>query len=200
MLSPLALGLALQLAASPPPLPEAPRRQPLLADLAAPALQLAPRAPTRRTPAPGAPAQDVEYSDWYYRRLDVHRYGSYVMLLLFLAQYYAGTQLEQGGEDNWAEDAHPLLAGGVAVLFASNTVTGVWNLWEGRKDPNDRKRRFLHAGLMLLADAGFVATGILADEAEDRPGGAGAHKTVALSSMAVATLGYAIMLDVFRPD
>lgn len=174
MLSPLALGLVLQLA-------DAPRRQPLLVELA-------------------PPTQNVEYSDWYYRRLDVHRYGSYVMLPLFLAQVYAGTQLERGGEDNWAADAHPLLAGGVAVLFASNTVTGVWNLWEGRTDPADRTARFLHAGLMLLADAGFVATGILADAAEDRPGGAGAHKTVALSSMAVATLGYVIMLDVFRPD
>lgn len=142
----------------------------------------------------------VDYSEWYYRRLDIHRWGSYAMLPLFIAQYAAGTQLEKGGEDNWAEDVHPLLAGGVAVLFASNTVTGVWNLWEGRQDPNDRKRRFLHAGLMLLADAGFVATGILADQAEDNGSGAGTHKTVAIASMSVATLSWAIMLDAFRPD
>jgi hypothetical protein len=141
----------------------------------------------------------VDYSEWYYRRLDIHRWGSYAMLPLFIAQYVAGSQLESGGEDNWAEDVHPMLAGGVAALFASNTVTGVWNLWEGRQDPADRKRRFLHAGLMLLADAGFVATGILADEAEDN-GGAGAHKTVAIASMSLATLSWAIMLDTFRPN
>jgi hypothetical protein len=142
----------------------------------------------------------VDYSEWYYRRLDIHRWGSYAMLPLFVAQYVAGSQLESGGEDNWAEDVHPMLAGGVAALFASNTVTGVWNLWEGRKDPTDRKRRFLHAGLMLLADAGFVATGILADEAEDDGSGAGAHKTVAIASMSLATLSWAIMLDTFRPN
>ncbi len=144
-------------------------------------------------------AAGVEYSEWYYRRLDIHRWGSYAMLPLFLAQYYAGTQLEQNGEENWAADLHPALAGGVAALFASNTVTGVWNLYEGRKDPTDRKRRFLHASLMLLADAGFVATGILADETEDG-GDASAHKTMAIASMSVATLGWVIMLDLFRPD
>ena len=35
---------------------------------------------------------------------------------------------------------------------------------------------------------------------EDDGSGAGAHKTVALASMTVATLSWAIMLDVFRPD
>lgn len=145
-------------------------------------------------------SKSVDYSDWYYRRLDIHRWGSYAMVPLFIAQYVVGTKLESGDDSDWAEDVHPMLAGGVAALFASNSVTGVWNLWEGRKDPNDRTRRFLHAGLMLLADAGFVATGILADEAEDDGGGAGAHKTVAIASMTVATLGWAIMLDIFRPD
>jgi hypothetical protein len=142
----------------------------------------------------------VDYSTWYYRRLDIHRWGSYAMLPLFIAQYVAGSQLESGGEDNWAEDVHPMLAGGVAVLFASNSVTGVWNLWEGRQDPMDRKRRFLHAGLMLLADAGFVATGILADKAEDDGRGVSAHKTAAIASMSLATLSWAIMLDTFRPN
>jgi hypothetical protein len=141
----------------------------------------------------------VDHSDWYDRRLDIHRWGSYVMLPLFIAQYVAGSQLESGGADNWAEDMHPMLAGGVAALFASNTVTGVWNLWEGRTDPNDRKRA-LHAGLLLLADAGFVATGILADQAEDGGDGAGTHRTVAIASMTVATIGWAIMLDTLRPD
>jgi hypothetical protein len=149
---------------------------------------------------PALPHGRVDYSEWYYRRLDIHRWGSYAMLPLFITQYVAGSQLESGGEDNWAEDVHPMLAGGVAALFATNTVTGVWNLWEGRQDPTDRKRRFLHAGLMLLADAGFVATGILADEAEDDGGGAGAHKTVAIASMSLATLSWAIMLDTFRPN
>lgn len=145
------------------------------------------------TPAP-APAQ---YSDWYYRRLDVHRFGSYAMLPLFVAQFVVGTQLAKGEENDWAEDAHPMLAAGVGVLFASNTITGVWNLWEGRADPRDRKRRFAHATLMMLADAGFLATAVLGDELEDGAS-AGTHRAVAIGSMVVATVGWTIMLDVVR--
>lgn len=148
-----------------------------------------------------APAPAPELSDWYYRRLTIHRYASYTMLPLFVAQYVAGTQLVEGSGEGWAEDAHPMLALGVGALFATNTVTGVWNLWEGRKDPNDRKRRFAHATLMLLADAGFVATGILGDELEDTGvSGRNTHRAVAIASMATATLGYAIMLDIFRGE
>lgn len=194
MSSTIALLVALQLTAM--SAPSAPVLPPRLVDLRMPVAQVEFRGDAQvLTPRHAT----VDYSAWYYRRLDIHRWGSYAMLPLFVAQYVAGTKLEDGGADNWAEDVHPLLAGGVAALFATNTVTGVWNLWEGREDPNDRTRRFVHAGLMLLADAGFVATGILADQAEDG-GGAGTHKAVAIASMSVATLSWAIMLDVFRPD
>jgi hypothetical protein len=193
--SAIALLVALQFSAM--SVPSAPIQPSRLVDRRIPVAQL----PLRHAAeSPTLPHGRVDYSEWYYRRLDIHRWGSYAMLPLFIAQYVAGSQLESGGEDNWAEDVHPMLAGGVAALFATNTVTGVWNLWDGRKDPTDRKRRFLHAGLMLLADAGFVATGILADEAEDNGSGVGAHKTVAIASMSLATLSWAIMLDTFRPD
>lgn len=195
MSSAIALLVALQFSAM--SAPSAPMQQGRLIDRRIPVARVV---LGRAAAPPALPSGHVDYSDWYYRRLDVHRWGSYAMLPLFIAQYVAGSQLEGGGEDNWAEDVHPMLAGGVAVLFASNTVTGAWNLWEGRKDPTDRKRRFLHAGLLLLADAGFVATGILADQAEDGGSGAGTHRAVAIASMSVATIGWAIMLDTFRPD
>ena len=191
----IALLVALQFSAM--SVPSAPIQPSRLVDRRIPVAQLP---LSHATEAPTFAHGRVDYSEWYYRRLDIHRWGSYAMLPLFIAQYVAGSQLESGGEDNWAEDVHPMLAGGVAALFASNTVTGVWNLWDGRQDPTDRTRRFLHAGLMLLADAGFVATGILADAAEDDGSGAGAHKTVAIASMTLATLSWAIMLDTFRPD
>ena len=53
-----------------------------------------------------------------------------------------------------------------AALFAVNTVTGVWNLSEGRKDPNHRTKRMVHGILMAVADAGFVATGVMTPDSE----------------------------------
>jgi hypothetical protein len=162
----------------------------------------APRISASRPPALAEVRPDtvIEYSSAYYTRLTVHRWGSYAMLPLFAAQYYAGSQLISGEGDDWAEDAHPVLAASIGGLFAVNTTTGLWNLWDMRHDPNGRKRRIAHVTLMLLADAGFVATGILADEAEDEPGGANTHRAAALTSMALSTTGWLLMTDLFRKD
>lgn len=146
----------------------------------------------------GAPRQDFEYSSAYYTRLTIHRYGSYAMLPLFVAQYYVGSKLYDGSGGDWAEDVHPMLALGVGALFTSNTITGAWNLWEGRKDPKDRKRKVAHALLMMAADAGFLTTAILGDEVEDTGSGRATHRAVAISSMAVATTGWVLMLDFWR--
>jgi hypothetical protein len=56
---------------------------------------------------------------------------------------------------------------------------------------------------MLLADAGFVATGALARENESEDGFYGgptnnnAHRNMALVSMGTALVSYAIMLPIF---
>jgi len=141
----------------------------------------------------------VEYSDAYYTRLTIHRYASYATLPLFVAQYIAGEQLARKGDDapNWARSAHPALAGGVGALFAVNTVTGTWNMWEARHDPEGRGRRTLHGALMLLSDAGFAATGALASGAGEDGARRDLHRNVAISSMAVALTSYAIMLPIF---
>ncbi len=39
------------------------------------------------------------------------------------------------------------LAASIAVLFGVNTVTGVWNLRDARKDPAGRTRRTVHGGV-----------------------------------------------------
>lgn len=172
-------------------------------------LSSAPTAMEPRIPSPlevGAAAahvgqqQAVEYSDFYYTRLDIHRWASYAMLPLFAAQYFVGSELAKGGADDGPKDLHSTLALGVATLFTVNTVTGALNLWEGRKDAEGRKWRTTHAVLMMLADAGFVATAILADEAEDDGSGVGAHRTMAITSFAVSTASWMMMFDVFRPD
>lgn len=147
-----------------------------------------------------AGGQDL--SDAYYRRLGVHRAASYAMLPLFALQFAAGSQLLEKSSDapQWAKVGHRVGATGVAVLFATNLVTGIPNLIEARREPQDRGRRTFHSVMMLTAAAGFTATGLLAERAEGSPSARERHRAVAYSSMSVATIGYASMLDLFRRD
>lgn len=150
-------------------------------------------------PLGGARDSVPEYSAWYYRRLDVHRWGSYAMLPLFAYQYWAGTQLMRGeDQDGDVKERHALAATGLAALFTVNTVTGLWNLAEGWNDPTDRTRKRLHAISLLAADAGFVATGLLAKDARDSGRARRTHRNVAIGSMTLATTGWLMMLDLFR--
>ena len=155
------------------------------------------------------PPRAVEYSEWYGRRLTVHRWASYTMLPLFAAQYVLGDRiLDQktdayagvgNGVDPTTKRRHQWVAGGVGALFTLNTVTGVWNAVAARRDPNGRALRNTHTALMLAADAGFVTTGLLASRASDQgPPEARAHRNVALGSMGLATAGAALMW--FRRD
>jgi len=159
-----------------------------------------PALPAGMTLLPAPRDTVIEYSAAYYRRLDIHRWGSYAMLPLFAFQYAAGRELfdKSSTAPAWAREGHGIAATGVAALFGVNTVTGVWNLYEGWNDPQEHGRKVFHAAMMMLADAGFVATGILADEAEDSSSNRELHRTVALTSIGVATIGWASMLDIFR--
>ena len=181
-------------------------------------------APVPPAPAPRvAPAaadtgrrRAVEHSDAYYTRLTIHRWASWATVPLFAAQYAAGQQLLDKGDDapSWAKQAHPALAGGVAALFAVNGVTGGWNFWESRHEPGARRKA--HTVLMLLSGAAFTASGVTAPESEDGGGfeddgrprdigdddgrSANTHRTLAISGMALALAGYALMLPPFRRD
>jgi hypothetical protein len=157
------------------------------------ALPLQSLAEAEQAPAPRPMA--FEYSDGYRLRLKIHKYASFATLPLFVAQYAVGQKLYDGNASDSLRSAHSALAASTAVLFGVNTVTGVWNLYEGRKDPNGGTKRKVHGFLMLAADAGFVATGMLAPDHEGEGGGsASTHRTVALASMAVATVAYLMML------
>jgi len=142
---------------------------------------------------PAARPVAFEYSDGYYKRLKVHKYASVATLPLFVTQAVLGQKLYSGDYGNGTKDAHTAVAIGTATLFGMNTVTGVMNLWEARKDPNKSRKRKVHGILMLAADAGFVATGFLAP-GDDGSGNRSAHRAVALTSMGVATAAYLIML------
>jgi hypothetical protein len=148
--------------------------------------------PTAQT-AP--PPQAFEYSDGYRLRAKVHKASSLATLPLFATEGIIGQSLYSkptGGK----KDAHLAVAAGIGALFAVNTVTGVWNLIEARKDPHHRKRRLLHGLLMLGADAGFVTTAALGPESEhgDVSSSRGAHRAAAFTSIGLATTGYLVML------
>lgn len=137
------------------------------------------------------------YSDAYATRATIHKWSSWAMLPLFAGEYAVGQQLYNDPQ-NGSRDLHSLLAAGIGGLFAVNTATGALNLWESRKDPNGRTRRWIHGIAMLVADAGFLATAGTAPESE---GGSGItegnkslHRTLAISSGSVALGSWLMML------
>jgi hypothetical protein len=176
---------------------------------ATPPAALGPRLPQRFAPA--APVLDlpdsgrqrpraIEYSDFYYTRLTIHKAASYATVPLFVGEYLLGTRLYRSPPGSRAtQEWHRAFALGVAGLFAVNTVTGAWNLWDSRHDPAGRTRRYIHAALMFLADAGFVATGVTAPSPRrilysGAPVNLSTHRAIAIASMGTALASYAMML------
>ncbi|HET7468705.1 MAG TPA: hypothetical protein VFJ81_03485 [Gemmatimonadales bacterium] len=140
----------------------------------------------------------IEYSNAYGTRLAIHRYASYAELPLFAAEYALGQRIlngERTGDraSDGTRSAHKVVAGGLGVLFAVNTVTGVWNLVEARHDPSGRTRRNLHALGMLVADAGFLWTASLAGDARESLDAANRHRNAAIASISVATVSTVMM-------
>ncbi len=163
-------------------------------------------APSARAQDADPPDQDqtarpkaIEYSDAYETRAKIHKYASFATLPLLGTEVLLGQSLYNDPASRTSSARGPHIAVGTAItgLFAVNTVTGVWNLWESRSDPHHRTLRILHGVLMLGSDAGFVAAFGTA------PGGRNlvnfdsnkqTHRTVALTSMGVAAGSYLLML------
>jgi hypothetical protein len=147
----------------------------------------------------------IELSEGYAVRLKIHQIGSYLELPIFAAELLVGQKLyhdEQNGTvpSGSLRTAHSTLAASLGILFGVNTVTGVWNLVEGWKDPTGRTRRVIHSLAMLAADAGFLATALTAPEGRERFGTEGfdqsranTHRTLAISSSSVAAAATLMM-------
>lgn len=149
---------------------------------------------TRRRP------RAVEVSEWYGRRLTIHRTLSYAMPVVFATQYIAGTKLynasKAGGTPapSWARPVHKAGAATVAGIFGVNTVTGVWNLWDSRHTEDHRWLRYTHAAVMLGADAAFAYTGIkLSQDAKNDFMKRDEHRKVALYAIGASTASGVIM-------
>lgn len=146
----------------------------------------------------------IEYSHLYYTRLAIHKYGSFATIPLFVAEYAVGQSLfNQTAASSTVPVSqslrswHSMLAGGIGVLFGVNTITGGWNLWEGRKAKEGRTRRYLHSALMILSDAGFVAAGAITPSRRTiltDPSRRNLHRTLAEASAGTALVSYLIML------
>ena len=198
---------ALRLGAAPPPLlPDtdvAPPRVTTLAAIPRPIVRFpVPLAVDTPPPRPRA----IEYSDAYYTRLKIHRYVSYAVYPMAVAEYFVGQKLYDNPSDG-VKSTHLVLATGLATAFGLNTLTGAWNLYDSRQDPNGRARRYLHTLLMLASDAGFVATAATApgdDDFESRFGGfergggnRSTHRALAIGSMAVGVAS-GLMMTIWR--
>ncbi len=159
------------------------------------------RAQDSRGDDPQAPAPRpvaVEYSDAYYTRAKIHKYASFATLPLFATEVALGQTIynDPNANSSAVKGAHIAVGTAITGLFAVNTVTGVWNMWESRHEPEHHKLKLAHGILMLAADAGFVAT------FASGPSGHGTtlesdkqtHRTLALTSMGVATASYLLML------
>src|SRR4051812_34553201 len=140
--------------------------------------------------------KSVEVSEWYERRLRIHRYGAYATIPLFVFQAAAGNELyhKSSAAADWARTGHRVGATALATVFSINTVTGLWNLWDSRSAPG-RTRRSIHTLLMLASDAGFAYAGIkLSEDAEQSANARRNHRNLAYTSMGVSIVGGGMML------
>ena len=138
----------------------------------------------------------VEISDWYGRRLTIHRWVAYGTIPVFGAQWLAGQRLLDKSRDapTWAKTTHRVGATTLAGMFTVNTVTGVWNWWDSRAQSHGRILRTVHAFSMIAADAAFSYTGAkLSNDAETDKSARMLHHNVALYSMGVTVLSGAAM-------
>lgn len=147
--------------------------------------------------APRRRRKSIEVSEWYERRLRIHRYGAYAMVPLFAFQAVAGNELynKGSGAAGWARNGHRAGATALATVFGVNTVTGLWNLWDSRAVEQGRTRRTIHTLLMLASDAGFAYAGIkLSEDAEQSADARRKHRNLAYTSMGVAITGAGMMV------
>ena len=151
---------------------------------------------TARVVDPGADTlhkrvRAVEVSDSYATRLAIHQWVAYATIPVFGVQWVAGQQIWSKGANapSWARNGHRVGATLLAGMFTVNTVTGAWNWWDSRNQPEGRTKRTIHALAMLTADAAFTYAGaVLANRAETDVNARRQHRTIALSAMALTTV------------
>lgn len=149
--------------------------------------------PAAQQPVSARP-KSFTYSEGYETRRKIHVYGSIAMIPLFVTQGILGAKLYDGNFTEGQRTAHQWVGGSILALFGLNTVTGLWNLHEGWKDPHQHKLRVTHALLMLAADAGFAITVLTAPSPRADFSTHSTHRALAYTSISAATAGYLVMI------
>jgi hypothetical protein len=165
----------------------------IAAQLAAAPLDTA--AVTSGPPPQGRP-KAVEVSEWYSRRLTLHRRTAYAIIPMFAFQALAGKQIWDKGNlaPGWARTGHRVGATAIAGAFTVNVVTGAWNLWDSRGTTQGRGLRYLHTASMLAATAGFTYAGAyLSEKAETDSDMRKLHWQIAISSMGITAVSGVLM-------
>lgn len=138
--------------------------------------------------------------EWYGRRLTLHRYSAWAAVAAFPVEIYTGWRLRTGGPDpEWVRDTHRATFWVLGGTFAVNTVTGVWNWSDSRKEPEGRGWRNAHTLVMLAADVAMFATA-RAGQARARGEGGEWHRELAFTTAGLTAAGHLMMLGPFRRD
>ncbi len=141
-----------------------------------------------------------DVGDWYHRRLILHRYAAWTAVAAFPVEIYTGRRLLSDGADpEWVRNTHTTMVWVLGATFAVNTVTGAWNWWDSRHEPEGRGWRTAHALVMLAADAAMFATA-RAGQAAARGENQERHQTLAFTTAGLTAIGHLMMLGPFRRD
>jgi hypothetical protein len=142
----------------------------------------------------------IEYSESHETRAKIHKYASWAVLPLMGTEWALGQKLydDPNSDTSSSRGIHGAVGAGLIGLFAVQSVTGVWNLFEERQAPGNTKR-WAHGLLMLGAEGGFIAAAAMApghsrSDLINFDAQRSTHRTVALVSIGAGTAGYLLML------
>jgi hypothetical protein len=81
----------------------------------------------------------------------IHKIASFAICRFSAPSSFPAQSLYDDGGSGAKKGAHVAVGVGIGALFGINTVTGVWNLWESRKE----SKRSYEAGRAQHPDAGL---------------------------------------------
>ena len=156
---------------------------------------------TTPSPVPPPPSQPAPsptvYTHAYEVRADIHKYASWATIPVFAAEWALGQSLYDNPSSSGARrGAHAAVGTAIVGLFGVQAVTGVWNLWASRHDPQGRKIRVAHSALMLASNVGLLVASANGPNSRkpDFNSAKVTHRNVAIASIGIGTAGYLLVL------